>query len=564
MPSILTNKKLERLLRAANEEISSEIGLSPRVPLEVKLSIFRGPKIIFDRQNRKLMLIIGRLKELREKSLKTLLQYAILKMFAYRTFCPVNESRALQIILSAIKKSNVIAGLTAAKILMELLADFYISHLNPKVTINGLKRLKSAFLGLGFLSRPVMHAYNLMLGEEVFLGIDEKFKEIGREIYEIIFTKNVMSPTSWPKIAGDLAVYIANFVKLIETTIPPRTEYDYIREFVPMLAIQVDAGMSIVEKIVRMFYKAFEGDLATAAPALFSAVAAPPGEVLRFWYRERAKELVKVIIGSRNIERRYEVNQPTTWDVCDPIERLDPYVSISASPIIIPGYTTKKWERVESSPYIMRGVVPDILIVIDSSGSMSQIPGMLTESLEKQRVINRRLGIKYAIGSKFDIALVAAFGIVECALSMGSSVGVVNFSNKGYVCAFTRDREKIENTLMIHQNGGTQLPVEDILRLLRSRGRALIIILSDAAIYNKKDAEELLRRLSRTQTLYFLHIEAEDAESRMIDLESIKREGGFLVRIRSLEDLPQKALRIVAKHLEYHSDGLEMRLANSS
>ncbi|MCR8455227.1 MAG: hypothetical protein QXJ52_02635 [Candidatus Korarchaeota archaeon] len=555
MRSLLMRKRLERLIKKVNESILSDLGTNPKIPLTIKLSIFRGPKFVFDRRNRKLIFIANRLKLLKEGNAEALLRYAILKVFAYRTFCPANEARALQIILSAINNSDVVTGLAAATILIELLADFYVSHISPEAVVRGLKLLKKSFSGLGILSKPVMHAYNLMLGEEIFHIADEKSREIGGRLYEIIFTKNITSPTSWPKIAGDLAAYIANFFKPIELApITSQFTYDYLREFIPILAVQIDAGPFILERIIKMIYKAFEGDAVTAAPALFSTVAAIPSEILRFWYRERSRKLVKVIIGSQNISKRYEVDYPATWDVYDPIEKLDPYVSTSISPAMIPGYTTKKWERVETSPYIVRGIVPDILIVIDSSGSMSQIPGTSRESLKEQEALNKKLGIKYPIGSKFDIALVAAFGITECALSMGSSIGVVNFSNRGYVCPFTRNREKIEDTLMIHQNGGTHLPTEEILRVLKGRGRVLIIVLSDAAIYNKKEAEELLRRLSRRQTLYFLHIEAEGASGKMLDLESIKREGGFLVRIRSLEDLPRRALKIVAKHLEFHTE----------
>jgi len=506
---------------------------------------------MYDRKSGRLKLVINRFEGLREGRIEVLLKYFLLKVLAYKAFCPINEVRASQITISAIKNSDFISGITAATILIEILADFYISHIDLNTLFRGLKFLRKKFLGFGKLSRSVMHTYNLMLGENVFFGIDRKSREIGENMYEIIFARNVMDPSSWPTIAGDLARYIKHVREAIgETSRRHYFIYDYSKELIPSLVVQIGKGGKIIERVLKIFYEKFKGNISSAAPALLSTVASTPGEILRFWYRERAKELVRVIIGSTYVEKRQRVSYPITWEMGDPIEKLDVFLSTSISPVMVPGYTTKKWEIAETSPQIVHRIAPDILIVIDSSGSMSRLPGgVLPEATEEQKLISKRLKIKYVLGSKFDIALTTAFGIVECALNMGSFIGVVNFSDKGYICPFTRDREKIEETMMIHQNGGTYLPVEEILSVLKGKRNVLIIVLSDAAIYNRKEAEYLLRRLSRIHTLYFLHIETEEMKSSI--LESLRYEGAHIIRIRSLEELPRRALKIVAKHLEY-------------
>lgn len=550
MPNILTQKGLRRLVDRIKRELYESIGIRIEIPFEVKLSMFGSPKLMYDRRNKVLRLQISRFEGLRKGRLETLLKYFMLKVLAYRTFCPGSEVRASQIIIQAIKNSDYLAGILASTILIEILTDFYISHIDFESLLRGLRCLEKKFFGFGKLASSVMHAYNLMLGEDIFPRIGEKSKKIGEKIYEIIFTRNIMDPSIWPIIASELAKYLMSSEGRIEGAMRRLSfTYDILDEFIPALAVQIGKGEQAITRVIRIFYEKFGGSISSTAPALLSTVGASPRDILRLWYRERARELVKVIIGSTHIERSQKIGYPTTWEMGDPIEKLDVFLSTSISPIMVPGYTTKKWEVAETSPQIIHRIAPDILIVIDSSGSMGRLPGdIILESSDEQKTISKKLGITYALGSKFDIALTAAFGIVECALNMGSSIGVVNFSDKGYVCEFTREREKIEDILMIHQNGGTYLPVRKILDILRGRESILIIVLSDAAIYNQKEAEQLLRHLSKTHTLYFLHIEAREGYSI---LENIKYEGARVIRIKSLEELPTKVLRIIAKHLEY-------------
>jgi len=520
------------------------------IPFKVKFVFLGRTKLTFDCYNRQLVLTINRFSFARKEKLRALLEYLMLKLWAYKTFCPGDESLASQLIVQAIKASDSITGILAATIFVELLTDFYISHIDFDAFLRSLKYLRDRFVGFDVITLALTHTYNLMVGENVFPKIDEEYREIGQKIYDIIFAKNIMNPSFWPRIVGELATYIRSIIEYEEEISGDLFLYDYLEDFIPLIVLQMDKGVQAATRTLRSFYRSFKGSLSSAGPALKSGVPLPPRDILRYWYREKAKELVKVIIGSATyFKRSHKIKYPTVWSIGDPIEELDIFLSTSISPLIIPGYTTKKWEQTEGEPQTVHRVAPDILIIIDSSGSMGRLPGdMLPKRLYEQEVLAEKFGITYSIGSKFDIALTTAFGIVECALNVGSKVGVVNFSDVAYVCEFTRMREQIEDTLLIHQNGGTYLPVKDIMKALRGKEHVLIIVLSDAAIYNRKEAERFLRRLSRTHTLYFIHIEAGEKSANI--LRNIKHEGARIIRIESLDELPTKVLRIVAKYLE--------------
>ena len=58
------------------------------------------------------------------------------------------------------------------------------------------------------------------------------------------------------------------------------------------------------------------------------------------------------------------------WVIGDPIEKLDILQSMLVSPKIIPNVTTRKWIYREGPGIEIEKRLPDMMIVVDSSGSM--------------------------------------------------------------------------------------------------------------------------------------------------------------------------------------------------
>ncbi|GAH22926.1 unnamed protein product, partial [marine sediment metagenome] len=62
---------------------------------------------------------------------------------------------------------------------------------------------------------------------------------------------------------------------------------------------------------------------------------------------------------------------PQVWRMGDPVEELDIVQSLQAFPILIPNVSTRKWLKVTSEGLEQSKALPDMLLVIDSSGSMT-------------------------------------------------------------------------------------------------------------------------------------------------------------------------------------------------
>ncbi|MEJ2279954.1 MAG: VWA domain-containing protein, partial [Candidatus Lokiarchaeota archaeon] len=127
--------------------------------------------------------------------------------------------------------------------------------------------------------------------------------------------------------------------------------------------------------------------------------------------------------------------------------------------------------------------LPDLLIVLDSSGSM---------------------GWNYATKSnsscgKYHIALVSSFAALHYVAKRGVKFSIINFSNKADVCPWTFDYKEAEKTLLRYQGGGTHLPLKNIVSLCEKADQeVLIFIITDFGIYNwiksKKTFIDLINR----------------------------------------------------------------------
>ncbi|HMF34264.1 MAG TPA: hypothetical protein VKK79_22755, partial [Candidatus Lokiarchaeia archaeon] len=160
---------------------------------------------------------------------------------------------------------------------------------------------------------------------------------------------------------------------------------------------------------------------------------------------------------------------PSNWRIGDPLEDLDVILSAQVSPKIIPNITTRKWVLKEGSSSLVEKAPPDLLIVLDSSGSMNWDTDAKSESDR----------------GEYDIAVVAAFAAAHFAFSRGCKVASLNFSDIAIQCHWTNDFHKVENTLLQYQGGGTVLPVKPLKQLVYEADRhVLVLIITDFGLNN--------------------------------------------------------------------------------
>jgi len=203
------------------------------------------------------------------------------------------------------------------------------------------------------------------------------------------------------------------------------------------------------------------------------------GNALATWYRGLARNLIEIKIFEEKSGGQLPV-YPEVWRIGDRIEELDIVQSLLNSPIIIPNITTRKWAYKEGPGHLVEKKIPDLLIVLDSSGSM---------------------GWNYTSRSTrgkgpYHTALVAAFASLHYAASKGAKFSIINFSNIADICQWTSDYNEAENVLLRYQGGGTFLPIKEIgNQCERAEKKALVFIITDFGIYNWSKTKKIMIEL---------------------------------------------------------------------
>jgi hypothetical protein len=206
------------------------------------------------------------------------------------------------------------------------------------------------------------------------------------------------------------------------------------------------------------------------------------GSALATWYRGLAKNLIEIKIFEEKPGGQLPV-YPEVWRIGDRIEELDVVLTLLNSPVIIPNLTTRKWAFKEGPGHLVEKQIPDLLIVLDSSGSMRW---NYTSRSERGR-------------GPYHIAVVAAFAALHYAAGKGAKFSIINFSNRADICNWTSDYKKAEQILLRYQGGGTILPIKQIAQqCAKAERKSLIFIITDFGIYNWTKAKKTMIDLAQT------------------------------------------------------------------
>jgi len=204
------------------------------------------------------------------------------------------------------------------------------------------------------------------------------------------------------------------------------------------------------------------------------------GNPLATWYRGLAKDLIEIRIFEEKAGGQMPV-YPEVWRIGDPIEDLDIVQTFLNCPIIIPNITTRKWVYKEGPGHLEEKQIPELLIVLDSSGSM---------------------GWDYTTRSEggkgpYHTALVASFAALHFAASKGVKFSVINFSNRADICQWTKNYHDAEKVLLRYQGGGTHLPTKSIeAQCGKADRKALVFIITDFGIYNWGASKKVMIELA--------------------------------------------------------------------
>ena len=204
------------------------------------------------------------------------------------------------------------------------------------------------------------------------------------------------------------------------------------------------------------------------------------GSPLATWYRGLARNLIEIKIYEERPGGQLPV-YPDIWRIGDPIEELDVVQTLLNSPVIIPNITTRKWVFKEGPGHMVEKQIPDLLIVLDSSGSMKWNYTARTD----------------AGRGPYHTALVASFAALHYAASKGVKFSIINFSGRPDTCQWTSDYHKAEQTLLRYQGSGTILPIKAMATQCEKADRkVLVFIITDFGIYNWGKAKKIMIELS--------------------------------------------------------------------
>lgn len=158
------------------------------------------------------------------------------------------------------------------------------------------------------------------------------------------------------------------------------------------------------------------------------------------------------------------------WEASKPVQDIDIWTSFGK---LLPG-VSQIWTRRQGTLFGQSEGTPDCLVVLDSSGSMT----------------NPREQLSHAV--------LGAGCAVEAYLRRGAQVAVYNFSDARLdgktLLPFTTDRSAIYRSLCVYHGGGTSLHVRDLdemQRLVAGRAPDLLLI-TDMQIFNLEDVIEYL------------------------------------------------------------------------
>lgn len=271
------------------------------------------------------------------------------------------------------------------------------------------------------------------------------------------------------------------------------------------------------------------GDIEDLRGVYFAAGIGPPSaEWTRFWYRAKAYGTIRFEVDSLKMTGILPLT-PEVWRIGDPLEELDIVQSLQAFPVLIPNRSTRKWHHYETSGSEVATSPPDMLLVIDSSGSMTWAMKART------------------IGGEYHTALVSAFAAMDFAFRHGCRVSAINFSDGTCHCDWSKERALVEDVLLSYQGGGTVAPIKQIIAgCERTESKVLVLLITDAEVANWKqmvDAVELLKK--RGHKLFMFHIGSGHRSRTTKIHQALQKAGASVYLIKSVKDLPGLVVREV-------------------
>ena len=203
----------------------------------------------------------------------------------------------------------------------------------------------------------------------------------------------------------------------------------------------------------------------------------------KLWFIAQSSDIIP-IEEETNTGNPINYSYPNTWRIGDSIESLDLILSYITSPKLIPGITTKKWERITTESHGSEKKLRDLLLVVDTSGSMKSV----TREADNMHQ-----------------AVLASFGILNYFESKKCKVALIEFSDSVRVdITWTVQYDEIREKLLTNGSGGTQFPIHRIQSTLeKSKNELVTVVITDGELGNLQESVTFFREyLNEGNKLY--------------------------------------------------------------
>ncbi|UCG67267.1 MAG: VWA domain-containing protein [Deltaproteobacteria bacterium] len=202
------------------------------------------------------------------------------------------------------------------------------------------------------------------------------------------------------------------------------------------------------------------------------------------------------------------------WELGKPIRDIDPWTSFGK---VMPGIT-QVWERTEGETFGEEEGTPNCIVIIDSSGSMT----------------NPREHLSYAV--------LGAACAADSYLRNDAAVAVYNFSDAKHggrqLLEYTRERKRIYQSICHYFGGGTRLDIEE-LDSLQDATQPDIFMITDMQITNLETLIGYLNKLENRVTAVHIGDNKHVAQfRRSMDL----RKNVSIYSVHKKQDIPKIVL----------------------
>ena len=243
-------------------------------------------------------------------------------------------------------------------------------------------------------------------------------------------------------------------------------------------------------------------------------------EKQKIWFEAQNTDIIPIIEQSpKGSNDNY--SYPTSWKLGDPLEEMDMMLSFSTSPVIIPGVTTKKWVQ---NPVYSAGSEKkdtDLLLIIDTSGSMGSITDTKTNMHQ---------------------AVLAAYGIIKYFESKKNQIALIGFSDRITVnIDWTKDYDYIREKLLLNGSGGTNFPINRIQEIIESSKNPLVtVIITDGELQNTLQTIDYFKDYLTNRNKLFIFLQ--DRKSTIEHYKTLTNYGAKVLKTLTANEIRDSVL----------------------